>query len=678
MFALVLAAVVSITPPDNFNPDLHMLTRMRGGKPMHQSRAAARFARELVANGSPEDIVLAVKVLDGVITCQERREGNRHQGNFRQYLEDESVTGPNVAGFILGFMIPMMIEHGDRLPEASRTSVREAIRLAVNYIERRNVRVSYTNAAVMDLAHIILGGELLGDAKLEQLGRGKLAEWMAFTDENGIPAEYNSPTYYRVTIRALRGLIRLVEDRDTKIRAKTALARLGLTQALHIHPGTKRMSGPHSRAYHRTVVGEDRPEIESIRGWIDDGTFPPWLRDALDHQSPILDILETPLKSRDLTITTRHTPTYALGVASTGYGGQSNVLISHYLRPGQDRHGVVYTRYLTNEKWLGSFYHEASRSTANNLIDEGRFFGVQQGSRAIGLYTPREPRRRRAPEGVTSAKGNVIWTGRAMIDEIWIGQSEVDSLPADVPPGNVVVVVSGSVMTAIRPLTRTALSDNAPLRLSDKEGDLVLEIYNYLGEEIDPRTFDDLNGSKPQCGFYLEIVDRSAYADGAVFAKVVASGGLKDETGAPDEEERAWTVEYTREGETLGIEVDLVEWKLKRRWTQKGESGFPMLESRIARQNRDGLVKVGEAVLTCGKEAAWLFAPPETGRYVAAYHGQVPAPLTLTVPGGRVDVEAMAVGTVVWDNGRVSVEAVGLEGTPKIEGGRLIALQVAP
>lgn len=115
-----------------------------------------------------------------------------------------------------------------------------------------------------------------------------------------------------------------------------------------------------------------------------------------------------------------------------------------------------------------------------------------------------------------------------------------------------------------------------------------------------------------------------------------------------------------------------MEWALKRRWTQDGDLGRPMLrclatpESPIACETRTGQVVVGDATLTCGKEAGWLFASPATRRWVAAYHGLRPAPLTLIVPGGRVDIEATGTGTVVWDNGQVAVEAVDLRGEPII------------
>ena len=140
------------------------------------------------------------------------------------------------------------------------------------------------------------------------------------------------------------------------------------------------------------------------------------------------------------------------------------------------------------------------------------------------------------------------------------------------------------------------------------------------------------------------------------------SSHLSDEAETPftydgGDEERLWKVEYGRDGRRLGIEVDLMQWKLKRRWTGDGEQEWPMLESPLARQTRDGWVEVGGATLECGKAAAWVLASPERRCWVAAYHGPEPAPLTFSVPEGKVEIESMGTGTVVWDNGRVRVAA---------------------
>jgi hypothetical protein len=156
----------------------------------------------------------------------------------------------------------------------------------------------------------------------------------------------------------------------------------------------------------------------------------------------------------------------------------------------------------------------------------------------------------------------------------------------------------------------------------------------------------------------------------------LASGKLTDATEAPftyaGEGERLWTVEYSRDGKTLGIEADLMKWELRRRWNEQGEIGWPMLESPVARETRTGQVTLGDAKLQCGKEAGWLFGSPKTKRWAAGYHGLTPAPLTLTVPGGKVEIDALKVGTVFWDNGTVTVDAVGIKGTPRVTGGQLI------
>ena len=105
---------------------------------------------------------------------------------------------------------------------------------------------------------------------------------MAFTDSQGTVFEWNSPTYGAVDLRALKLLADLTRDEATRIRARTAAARLGLSVALRIHAATGRLAGPHGRAYHPSVVCDTPPEVNLVRGWIADGTLPGLIADALD------------------------------------------------------------------------------------------------------------------------------------------------------------------------------------------------------------------------------------------------------------------------------------------------------------------------------------------------------------------------------------------------------------
>jgi hypothetical protein len=567
-------------------------------------------------------------------------------------------------------MIPMMIRHGDRLGEALRQRIFASIRLGLEATKRLDVSPGYTNIALFDIENTCLGGELLQDEDILTRGRQKLVRWMSLTDQFGIPFEYNSPTYTSVAIGSLSSLARHSRDPETRVRARTALARIGLSVALHVHPATGRWAGPHSRAYSGGLSSKLDNRVVS---WVKGGAFPSWAIDAMRYRPERMQVAETAHPDFNMGITTYHSPSFALGVSTTeGLGGQGNALISQFRRQGIMEPGVLYARYLINDKWMGTFFHPTDRRVTRDLMEEGRFYGVQQGPRAIALYTPT------ALQYTTSAKAALICRDRKAVDEILVNHTRIDELPVRVAPGATVVLCSGDVMIAIRPLTCTDLGHRSPIQLVQIGTDLVLEMYNYQGAK---KVFWELQWpggffkGVPQSGFYLEMAERSDYPNAGAFSRVIASGRLTDVTETPftyaGEGERLWTVEYSRDGKTLGIEADLIKWDLRRRWNELGPIGWPMLEAPVARETRTGHVTVGDAQLQCGKEAGWLFGSPGTKRWAAGYHGSTPAQLILTVPGGKVEIDALTVGTVFWDKGKVTVDAHGLRDKPRVSGGQL-------
>jgi hypothetical protein len=278
--------------PDNWDAQACLPARVTEYGTYHESRAGARLAQQLIANGHPDDLALAEQVLEAVVRCQERREGANHYGNFYWMAEDGAVEDLNAVEFVLHCLIPMMILHAERLSPTMRERVLEGIRLGLEEIRRLDVLVAYSNICVLDIVNTCLGGELLGDADLAARGYGKLAAWVAFTDLSGTPWEYNSPTYTSVTIMALKNLADLVRHGETRIRARTIAARVGLTAALHIHAGTGRWAGPHSRAYHPTVVCETPAEVDLVRNWITEGALPGWLSGALEPRD-VMSVEET-------------------------------------------------------------------------------------------------------------------------------------------------------------------------------------------------------------------------------------------------------------------------------------------------------------------------------------------------------------------------------------------------
>lgn len=649
-----------LTLPAEFDPATAMIARTTEYGTFHESRRAARLAADLVANGTPEDLALAGKVLEAVLRCQEINPKDPHFGNFYWMAEDSVVEDLNAVEFVLEALIPLMRDFGDRLPDDLRGRILDAIRLGLDEIRRLDVMVAYTNITVLDILNSCLGGELLQDEAIAQRGYAKLQTWMTFTNQEGHPFEFNSPTYMSVTLRALKRLADHVEDQDTRLRARAMAARLALSVALHIHPGTGRWAAPHGRAYHPSVICETPPEIELVRAWIADGIVPGWIADVLDDTPLPFMVVETAQRERNVILTTHQTEAFALGTAVSTYHPQADVCMAQYRRPDADRPGVLFTRYILDDKWFGDSYHPTDRTKTRNLPDEGMFYSVQSENRVLGVYSPI------GFQAGSSAKACFIWTRRDEIDAIWIGGKRVDTLPVTVPPGEVVVVASGEVYCALRPLTATPLSRETPVQLCEKEGDLVLEIYNYKGPD---KRFWELRSpgfffqGHPIAAFYLEIVPRSAYVDGRAVAQAVGMGTF-DESLAPPftsatDDERPYTVTYTRDGEQLGLAVDVMQWRLQRRWTHTGDLDAPMLAVPSASQTRSGRVAVGNAVLTCAPEPAWLWASPTGERWVAGYLGDEPTDLTLETPQGTAHVRHMGVGTLVWEHGEVSIEAVG-------------------
>lgn len=678
--------------PTGFNPETNMIAREVEGTRFHAPIPAVVFAYNLVENGTTQDLEQAEKTIRAVLDCQEKRIGIPHRGNFLWEREDGVVEDLNAVQFILFNLIPLMIQWRDRLSPELQEDIAEAIRLGLKEIARIDVHPDYTNIVLKDITNACLGGELLEDEATARRGYRKLVRWMRHTDKSGIPAEFNSPGYARVAVKVLKRLTDLVEHTPTRFRARICSARLGLSIALHISTITGRWAGPYSRAYLNQVMGEGESELDNLRKWIDDGTLPSWLSTVLEVRPSHFRVNETADAKNHVAISTYHTPVYDFGVASQELTTQSNrfialqsnVCIAHYTRPDGQPTGLFLSRYLTDDHWVGDYRQTPSRS-ASLLAEEGRFHGVQDGPRAIGLYAPRAPGS--GDFGVDgwnrcrSAKAALIWDRVDLIDEMWVNDRRITDLPSEVPRDATVVVATGNVLFAVRPLTIQDLGVNAPLRLIERHGNLLFEMYNYDGPE---KTFWELGSpglffqGLPQCGFYVELADRSEHPDPVSFCQRVSEGEIVDTCEEPftyDEgRQRLWKVSYKRDHLELGIEVDLMHWKLKRRWNDRGKDTYPPLDSPFARGSRNGRVKIGPAELKCGKQATWLFAARKKRYWVAGYHGATAKPLTLTVPDGEVKIKGFAAGTIIWDNGNVTIEAAEVEGKPKITGGELISL----
>ena len=666
--------------PLYYDPDVHLVANTIDNGVFHSAWMSADYAVALAEGGSPQEIERAAAVIDAVLDCQDMDPRSPHYGNFRWEYEDLAVEDLNAVQFVLVRLIPLLLNRADRVSEALVSRVRERIRLGLDEIRRIDVSPVYSNIVAQDIANSILGGQLLRLEAYSQRGLAKLRTWLKVIDQSGIPHEYNSPTYSFVCIEALHKIVAFSDQPEAAALAQLIITRIGLSIALRIHPATGRLAPPHCRAYYPALVCQSPAEANALSQAIAQGKLPDWLATVLNQRPTPLMVTETSDAGAGTVISSYLDADFSIGVATGELATQSNRFISnqsnvfsiHYARENGAAPGVVFSRYLINDKWLGDYRSTPSRTSDHIFRDEGSFRGVLSGPRAIGMYTSPDVD---AWSRVSSAKAALIWNNAEDVDEIWVDGSRIERLPADLSEGSVIVVGCANVYIVIRPLDRSRLGVEAPVQIVEHRGSLVIEIYNYRGPA---KTFWELGNPGAffqgvvHNGFYAEVVAKSQYASGRAVYEAHVAGVMREELDElrtfDGANQRKWSISYSRDGRTLGIEIDLMRWQILRRWADGEALSFPMLRSSIARQDRSGEIALGNARLSCGESPAWLLAIPAAELWVGAYHGPEAAEFMLELPDGQVRIEKLEAGAVVWDKGQVTIDAIGLRGAPEITG----------
>jgi hypothetical protein len=359
---------------------------------------------------------------------------------------------------------------------------------------------------------------------------------------------------------------------------------------------------------------------------------------------------------------------------------QSNVFSLVYEKPGTELPGIIYTRYINNDAWLGDFSAGPGRPTDMLIPDVGHFQGVQDRNRAIALYVPRHLN---AMDYYTSAKSVIAlprWDKKN--DHIWIDNQRVKQYPVTVPDSSVIVIESGDILIGIKPfiIEDLGMGKHIEIReMNDRDQTLAIEMYNYKGPA---KTFWELAWPGafyqgwPTNGWYTEIVNNADFDNAGQFAMEINKGNVVDivdprftYTGS---EERKWKVEYSRDGRKLGLEVDLFDWFTPpKRWNGSGMLEYPMLSSNRVIQNRSGLIEVDGTSLNTGKAPAWLYVSKNKQLIIASYHGPEKSGFKLVTDKGSVELPSISRAMVIIEKGRASIDAIDLSGEPILKGIKL-------
>ncbi len=616
----------------------------------HVTRDAAAFAGRLVASGSPDDLPRAERVYDALLRCQERRPGHPHFGNFYWMVEDAEVEDLNAVEFVLSHLIGTLRAHGESIQSYSSDlfgRLVQAVQDGLDEIARLDVHPGYTNIALLDIANTCLGAELLGDPQRFERGARKLSLWLGFTMRSGHVPEYNSPTYIPVSVDALTRLAAGVKDPTVRALASAGARRLMLSAGLRYHAPGGRWAGPHGRAYASSVqlpVGHREAQIARS---LADGQLR-YLNDiSASWQFPV-HVGESASKDLGLQLSTTLSRSFTLGTASKPFMNQSNVCIAYIASsdgPGTTRN-LLYSRYLTNDKWFGDFYHDTDRSTSRNLLDEGEFIGVQHGTTMLGAYAPG------TLESVTAAAAEIIVAEADAVDRVMVDGAVVEDFPATVGPDSVVGLQIGNTCIAIRCLDLTPLGADSGVSVVRRGGALAVEFLQYRGER---KSFWEY---RSMGGFYR---GKPSIAFAASFSELEDCGGLAEHVArlshAPAESEsapagvfpgfgvREWKLglqdPYDSDS-TIEMTIDLYAWKLLSARVNDVPFETPMLSvscgparEPVGAEAADGHVELGNLTATYTAGSVWIVRGRGSDSWACGWVNPEAAPGTLTVQAGE-------------------------------------------
>ncbi len=237
-------------------PEYRYHTKMRECR-VHPTRDSLEYALNLLEEGSPKNVQRAYSVLEKIIALQVTDPASKWYGIWGWYLEEPpdrmAPADWNWADFNGSLLLLVELRHGAKLPEALRGRVREAIRHAAYSILKRNVSMAYTNIAVKGTFVTLAAAELLADSALAGYAADRIVRLGRQIDETGSFAEYNSPTYARVTLTDLTRIRMYVQSRDALLRAAKIERRAWLHLAAHWDAARAQFAGPMSRCYGNDV-----------------------------------------------------------------------------------------------------------------------------------------------------------------------------------------------------------------------------------------------------------------------------------------------------------------------------------------------------------------------------------------------------------------------------------------
>jgi hypothetical protein len=328
-------------------------------------------------------------------------------------------------------------------------------------------------------------------------------------------------------------------------------------------------------------------------------------------------IVERALGETDAEMITHMTPRFALGTANQTYTigqrgfaieHQANHCVLHYrVSPAPNDWRLLYTRFVVNDRYLGSIEQHAIRSAQTNFYDQGTFAGVQREGIALALYGLEL-----GPEPIHAVEAMVVLPGPVRPDAVYAGGKVVEASaghPHALPPDCWSVVIDGDQRVGIRPLAFDALG--APMPADWRilpGGDLALVAPLFRSREA--KVFWEYEATSAafyrrgaRAGFAIVAGDAYQYQDTASFARYLDSLVVRETLDA----DGVQIVTILDRDRQMTIERDLAIGRVRSRTIDGRAIAARTLSSPWAVSLEDGGARLGEASAEAAGPA-YLFA----------------------------------------------------------------------
>ncbi|MCC5844190.1 MAG: hypothetical protein JJU05_08070 [Verrucomicrobia bacterium] len=234
-----------------YDAERHMALHPHNPRPgEHIVRETFYTAGALLESDDPEEHAEALRALRAVIGLQNTYEPSSSYGNWPRVVQQPgNFNAQNIGGFIGAEIIMILQRHPDKLPEDLHTALRDALRHAAHRSRRYNPPVTATNIITKAVAVALTADAMLDIPEARAWGENALRRLHAHTLEAGMPTEYNSPTYNRVSLEAL-SLLRAYYQHDELSPLIDELYHITWRELiLNYHPNLQLWVGNASRSY---------------------------------------------------------------------------------------------------------------------------------------------------------------------------------------------------------------------------------------------------------------------------------------------------------------------------------------------------------------------------------------------------------------------------------------------